>query len=96
LQPLAPEPAEPVVHVTPSWQTTLLQRETAVAPAPPEASQTGMEPPARRARRTRVGLTRHVADPFDETDDRANCLRCGYAIEPAREQRGLMTCAACR
>jgi hypothetical protein len=38
---------------------------------------------------------RHFADPFADGDDGANCLRCGYLIEPAREKRGLLTCAAC-
>jgi hypothetical protein len=42
-----------------------------------------------------VALARRVADPFDANDDGANCLRCGYAVEPARERRGLMTCAGC-
>jgi hypothetical protein len=40
-------------------------------------------------------LTRRVADPFHADDDGANCLRCGYLVEPARERRGLNTCAAC-
>ncbi|GGJ40401.1 hypothetical protein GCM10011320_55070 [Neoroseomonas lacus] len=39
--------------------------------------------------------TRRVANPFDASDDGANCMRCGYAIEPAREKRGLMTCSGC-
>ncbi len=39
--------------------------------------------------------TRRVADPFNPSDDGANCMRCGYAVELAREKRGLMTCAAC-
>lgn len=90
---VASEPAEPVAHVMPIWEPTLLKPETDMAPAPLATSQTGMEPPARHARRPRVGSTRSVADPFDETDDRANCLRCGYAIQPARERRGVMTCA---
>ncbi len=38
---------------------------------------------------------RHVADPFDASDDGANCMLCGYVIEPPREKRGLMTCAGC-
>jgi hypothetical protein len=38
---------------------------------------------------------RRVADPFDATDDGTNCIGCGYAIEPARAKRGLMTCAGC-
>jgi hypothetical protein len=63
-----------------------------MAPAPLETSRTGGEP---QARRPRVGSTRGVADPFDASDDGANCLCCGYAIQPARERRGLMTCAGC-
>ena len=38
---------------------------------------------------------RPIADPFDPDDDRTNCLRCGYAVEPGRDARGLATCAAC-
>ena len=38
---------------------------------------------------------RRVADPFDASDAGANCMRCGYAIAPGREKRGLMTCGAC-
>ena len=38
---------------------------------------------------------RRVADPFNASDDGANCMRCGYAIEAAREKRGLMTCSEC-
>jgi hypothetical protein len=95
LQPAAPEPAEPVTHVMPIWEPTLLEAEKVAAPAPLEAARTGVGPRAQRARRLRTGSPRSVADPFDETDDRANCLRCGYAIQPARERRGLMTCAGC-
>ena len=39
--------------------------------------------------------SRRVADPFNASDDGANCMRCGYAVEPAREKRGLMTCSEC-
>ncbi|MDO9714295.1 hypothetical protein [Paracraurococcus lichenis] len=38
---------------------------------------------------------RSFADPFAGEDDGANCLRCGYLVEAAREKRGLLTCAAC-
>jgi hypothetical protein len=79
----------------PSWEPTARAPESTEALAPLEAVPTGVEPPAQRARRPRVGATQSVADPFDAADDRANCLRCGYAIQPARERRGLMTCAGC-
>jgi hypothetical protein len=70
------------------------ERSGAEAAPEPEA------PPPPRARRARVARVpapeeRRVADPFDAEDDGANCLRCGYLVEPAREKRGLMTCAAC-
>jgi len=38
---------------------------------------------------------RQFADPFAEDDDGANCIRCGYLVERARETRGLITCAKC-
>jgi len=63
-----------------------------------------VEPPVETAvakqRRPRVlkapikAAVRRFADPFAD-DDGANCLRCGYLVEPAREKRGLMTCSAC-
>jgi hypothetical protein len=42
-----------------------------------------------------VERARHYADPFAQDDVGANCLRCGYLVEPAREKRGLLTCAGC-
>jgi hypothetical protein len=53
------------------------------------------QPPVRPSGRKAHKPSRRVADPFDPADDGANCLRCGYVIEPARERRGLMTCAEC-
>ncbi len=84
-QPVVP----PVVHVMPGWAPSPVEPETRPAPAA-EA-----KPRAARARRTAPTISRRVADPFDAADDVANCLRCGYVVEPARERRGLMTCAAC-
>ena len=89
--PEAPARAEPVTHVMPMWEPTAAAAEVTtplgdVAPvaAAVEASFPGQRKSARR-----------VADPFDASDDRANCMRCGYAIEPTREKRGLMTCSEC-
>jgi len=85
--------AQPITYVMPAWEPT---------PAEADAAPTvrAMEPivAARRGRgqpreRTANAPVRRVADPFDVNDDGANCMRCGYAIEPAREKRGLMTCA---
>ncbi|WP_137178172.1 hypothetical protein [Roseomonas sp. AR75] len=83
--------AAPKVHVMPMWERSGV--EPAAEPPPP--------PPRLRAKRSAErGASAHpaerrVADPFDAEDDGANCLRCGYLVEPAREKRGLMTCAAC-
>ena len=30
---------------------------------------------------------------FSPDDGGANCIRCGYLVEPAREKRGLTTCS---
>ena len=51
--------------------------------------------PGRPRKQTASAPTRRVADPFNPSDDGANCMRCGYAIERAREKRGLLTCAGC-
>jgi hypothetical protein len=85
-EPPAVEAPEPVAHVMPLWERTVVAPEPEPPPPPAEAPQP-------RQRRTAAG--RGVADPFDAGDDRANCLRCGYVVEQARERRGLLTCAAC-
>jgi hypothetical protein len=98
IQPSAPEPAQPAVHVMPVWQPSLPQ------PVPPEAApaEPHVETAVREQRKPRVPkpraakeTARHFADPFADSDDGANCLRCGYLIELARDKRGLLTCAAC-
>jgi hypothetical protein len=80
----------PTAHVMPMWEPAAPAAEaTPVMAAEPPAS-----PPRRRAAPVQAS-GRRVADPFDAADEGANCMRCGYAVEPARERRGLMTCAAC-
>lgn len=85
-EPTVIEAAAPTVHVMPAWEPAVT-----VAPAPDEAPAALAAPPRPRSREQ----VRRVADPFDLDDDGANCMRCGYAIEAAREKRGLLTCAAC-
>ncbi|MBR0648260.1 hypothetical protein GXW78_01170 [Roseomonas terrae] len=86
-EPIQTGPAEPVAHIMPMWEPAPVEPE----PSPPEPPR-----PAPMARkRGRPAAVRRVADPFDTADDGMNCLRCGYVVESAREQRGLMTCAAC-
>lgn len=96
----APEPAvveasEAVTHVMPMWERT--EVEPVIQPAPPAepVSTQTVQPPAERAQRQARRGSRRVADPFDPQDDGANCLRCGFMVQPARERRGLVTCAAC-
>lgn len=84
--------AEPVAHLMPGWEPTAVEREVEPTLAVPSGPA---QPRAKRARRTVTAKSRRVADPFDATDDGANCLRCGYAVEPGRERRGLVTCSAC-
>lgn len=97
-QPPMPEPprvvaaVEPTVHLMPAWEPTVPAAPVAEEPVAVEVGP----PPAVRPSRRAIGIeSRPIADPFDSADEGANCLRCGYLVEPARERRGLMTCAAC-
>jgi hypothetical protein len=93
VEPVAPEPAQPVVHVMPAWEPS----------APPEDIPAVVHvmprweplPPRTPKAKAPKEAARRFADPFAEGEDGANCLRCGYLVEPARERRGLLTCAAC-
>jgi hypothetical protein len=87
--PQRAEAAEPIAHVMPMW-------EPAPAPEPvPAAPEAEAHAAPRQRRGPGAPARRRVADPFNAADDAANCLRCGYVVEAARERRGLMTCAAC-
>ena len=94
--PVAVERIEPVAHVMPARQPAAPPSE----PTPPIAAQAATSSRAAQAATPRPARTarptgRRSADPFDASDDGANCFRCGYLVEPARERRGLTTCAAC-
>ena len=78
-----------VGHVMPGWEPLLAPVQPDEPAAEPVAS------PQRRPRVARPPAGRRFADPFAPEDTGANCLRCGYLIEPGRERRGLMTCASC-
>lgn len=102
--PAPPAPAAavatmPTTHVMPAWEPGAAEEASSapasekVAVAPDATVRRGRGRPPKEVRPTPAA--RHVADPFDAADDGANCMRCGYAIEPAREKRGLMTCAGC-
>ena len=67
-----------------------------IATVPPAEPPVALRRGRGRPRKEALGApARPIADPFDADDDRANCMRCGYAIDPLRERRGLMTCAPC-
>lgn len=101
--PTPPAPAAaataPTTHVMPAWEPAATKEASSatgsinVAEAPDAAARRGRGRPRKEVRPTPPA--RHVADPFDADDDGANCMRCGYAIEPAREKRGLITCSEC-
>jgi hypothetical protein len=88
------EPPQPVVHVMPMWEPHAEQAQPA---APPDDGPT--EAPARSLRKGRAPRrqpgARPYANPFAEEEGGANCLRCGYLVEPVREQQGRLTCAKC-
>lgn len=95
-EPVATVTVKPVAHVMPRWEPAVVEPESEAPPTGPfEASSGPTQPRAAHKRRGRGPSGRRVADPFDATDDGANCLRCGYLIERAREHRGLTTCSAC-
>lgn len=91
----APAPAAPVTHVMPMWEPAAVTADAATPTmvAEPAASPCRDVDASHRPSKRRPA--RRVADPFDADDDAANCMRCGYAVEPSRDRRGLMTCAAC-
>src|SRR3954451_730931 len=87
LEQAVPDPAPPVVHVMPMWEPSPPQ------PAPPLAETVELPVETARAveRRPRTPkakapdkAARRFADPFADADEGANCLRCGYLVEPTR------------
>jgi len=97
--PVAAVATPPATHVMPAWEPAATKEASSapasekVAGAPDATARRGRGRPRKEVFPTPPA--RHVADPFDSSDDGANCMRCGYAIEAARERRGLMTCGAC-
>ncbi len=102
--PAPPAPAvaaatTPTTHVMPAWEPAATKEASSnpgsrnVAEAPVVTERRDRGRPRNEVRPTPPA--RHVADPFDADDDGTNCMRCGYAVEPTREKRGLLTCAAC-
>ena len=87
---VAAAPAPPQVgHLMPGWEPLLAPVEPAEPATKPMAS------PRHYSRAAKPPVERRFADPFAAADTGANCFRCGYLVETAREQRGLLTCAQC-
>ena len=94
-QPVAPEPAQPTVHVMPMWEPS--PQQPVAEPAEPlveTAAFEGRKPHTPKPTAPKVNV-RRFADPFAGGDSGANCIRCGYLVEQVREERGLMTCSNC-
>jgi hypothetical protein len=98
IPPAAAEPAEPTVHVMAMWEPTPQPPAEPIAqPAEPPVEVAIAEDCTPRTSKPRAPkvATRRFADPFTDDDSGANCIRCGYLVEPAREKRDLWTCSNC-
>ena len=97
-QPAVPEASPPTVHVMPAWEPSVQQPalpdEKPVEAPPGIPTVKGLKRDNAKPRLPKV-TARDFADPFAEDDHRANCIRCGYLVEQAREARGLWTCSKC-
>ena len=92
--PVASEPVQPTVHVMPMWEPSA-QQSAKPAEQQVEAKVVRRGRPRLSKPAAPAAATRDFADPFATDDGGANCIRCGYLVEPARENRGLMTCSKC-
>jgi hypothetical protein len=98
IQLASTEPAQPTVHVMAMWEPSSPQPvQPSAKPADPPVKTAAVERPkphtSTPSRSTGAG--RHFSDPFTESDCGANCIRCGYTVEQARDKRGLRTCSRC-
>jgi|GEM_PF-3479740 len=95
-KPAVAAPVAPTFHVMPPRSQSVPAAEATPAVTDPKPVAPARRGRGRPRKQLAVAPARRIADPFDPTDDGANCFRCGYLIEPARERRGLMTCADCK
>ncbi|MBR0670435.1 hypothetical protein [Neoroseomonas soli] len=93
-EPVVAEATQPITHLMPAWAPASVEAEGAPLVHSEDPSAATVQAAAPRSPKAR-NSARRVADPFNADDDGANCMRCGYAVEPARERRGLLTCASC-
>jgi hypothetical protein len=82
----------------PGWDPLLppIQPVEAAADVPTRSSHKPRTIKPERPEGTPRSTKRAFADPFAADDTCTNCIRCGYLVSPARERRGLLTCAQCR
>src|SRR3954469_21140122 len=73
IQPVAPEPAQPAVHVMPGWQPSLPPVPPEAAPPEPHVETAVRDQRKPRALKPRAAKepARHFADPFADSDDSA-------------------------
>ena len=96
-QPVVPDHVPPVVHVMPMWEPSPPQPASPVTRTdelPAERAVTGQRRPRVPKAPIPKAAVRRFADPFAD-EDGTNCVRCGYLVQPARDRRGLLTCATC-
>ncbi|MGG5823837.1 hypothetical protein [Falsiroseomonas sp. HW251] len=87
-KPAVAAPVAPTFHVMPPRSPSVPAAEAAPAVPDPEPVTPARRGRGRPRKQAPIAPARRVADPFDANDDGANCLRCGYVVEPARERRG--------
>jgi hypothetical protein len=92
--PVESKPSPPTVHVMAGWDPSP-KPPAAIPPPPVDAVAAGGQQPLASRRKAPRAVSRRFADPFADDDTGANCLRCGYLVERAREDRGKMTCSRC-
>jgi hypothetical protein len=95
-KPAVAAPVAPTFHVMPARSPSVPAAEAVPAgpdPEPAVAARHGRWRPRRQT--APAAPARRIADPFDASDDRANCIRCGYAMEPTRGTHGQTTCSEC-
>lgn len=95
IEPMAPEPAKAARHIVTAAEAAAAETGTAPLPHAGEPVVAARQGPGRPHQETPNTPTRRIADPFDAGDDGANCMRCGYAMEPEWEKRGPMICSEC-
>ncbi len=96
VEPVAPNPAPPIAQMMPVWAPSPQRdAEPSSIETDAKAGTDAASPDGSTMPKLPKPRSRQVADPFASEDDRANCFRCGYLVEKARDRRGLMTCSKC-